>query len=87
MSEYLDIDRLYLVSGDSGRALLLLPLIQVGPSPSSAKNACYFFSRVDKDGARFISYHFMDQPELKDVSDETSAAIRFLTEVSPRNDH
>lgn len=87
MSSWLDVERLYLVSHDSGRALLLLPLMRVGPSPSSAKNACYFFNRVDKDGARFISYHFMDQPELKDQSDETSAAIRFLTEVSPRNDH
>lgn len=86
MASWLDVERLYLVSRDSGRALLLLPLMQIGPSPSSARNACYFFNRVDKDGARFISYHFMDQPELKDQSDETSAAIRFLSEVGPRND-
>jgi hypothetical protein len=81
MSSWLDVERLYLASRDSGRALLLMPLMQVGPSPSSAKNACYFFNRVDKDGARFISYHFVDQPELKDQSEDTSAAIRLLTQV------
>lgn len=81
MSSWLDVERLYLASRDSGRALLLMPLMQVGPSPSSAKNACYFFNRVEKDGARFISYHFVDQPELKDRSEDTSAAIRLLTEV------
>ena len=87
MSIWLDVERLYLVSGDSARALLLLPLMQVGPSPTSAKNACYFFNRVVKGGARFISYHFIDQPEIKDQSEEISAAIRFLTEVSPRDDY
>ncbi len=83
MSSWLDVERLYLLSRDSGRALLLLPLIQVGPSPTSAKNACYFFNRVEKDGARFISYHFVDQPELKDQSVDTSAAIKSLSEVAP----
>jgi hypothetical protein len=83
MSSWLDVERLYLASRDSGRALLLLPLVQVGHSPTSAKNACYFFNRVEKDGARFISYHFVDQPELKDQSVDTSAAIQSLCEVGP----
>jgi Reverse transcriptase (RNA-dependent DNA polymerase) len=55
MGTYLDVERLYLYNGESGQALKLLPLIQVGPSPQSAKNACYFFNRIEKDGgARFI---------------------------------
>jgi hypothetical protein len=87
MSCWLDVERLYVASRDSRRALLLLPLIQVGPSPASAKNACYFFNRVEKDGARFISYHFVDQPELKDRSVDTSAAIQLLSEVRAGNDH
>jgi hypothetical protein len=87
MSAWLDVERLYLASQDSSRALLLLPLMQVGPSPASAKNACYFYSRIEKDGARFVSYHFVDQPELKDQSDNTSAAIRLLSEVSTGNDY
>jgi type I restriction modification DNA specificity protein len=87
MSSWLDVERLYLASRDSGRALLLLPLIQVGPSPASAKNACYFFSRVDKDGARFVSYHFVDQPELKDSSADTASAIELLSGVGAGDDH
>jgi hypothetical protein len=80
MSSWLDVDRLYLVATASSGTLLLLPLLQVGPSPSSAKNACYFFNRIDKDGARFVSYHFIDQPELKDQSAETSEAIHLLAD-------
>ncbi len=87
MSSFLYVERLYLASRDSGRALLLLPLIQVGPSPTSAKNACYFFNRVEKDGARFISYHFEDQPERTDKSDDMATAILLFSEDSAGNDH
>ncbi len=77
----LDIERLYLSKKESGKVLELLPLIQVGPSPQSAKNACYFFSRLERDGARFISYHFTDNPELTGQFDDTTEAIKILTEV------
>jgi len=80
MSTWLDVERLYIVSKNSGRALCLLPLVNVGPSPASAKNACYFFNRVDEDGVRFVSYHYADQPERKGQFAETSEAIRLLTE-------
>ena len=40
-------------------------LLQVGPSPISAKNACYFFNRVESSGeVRFVSYQFSDRPEF-----------------------
>jgi hypothetical protein len=81
MSTWLDVERLYLSKKDSGRALKLLPLIQVGPSPQSAKNACYFFSRLEREGARFVSYHFTDQPELKGQFNEATETITFLTQV------
>jgi len=55
--------------------------VQVGSSPVSAKNACYFFNRLEKNGARFISYHFADQPEMVDPPYDTAATIRMLTEV------
>lgn len=80
MSIFLQADRLYLASRDSGHALLLIPLVRVDHSPASAKNACYFFNRIGKDEARFVSYHFEDQPEWIDQSDDTSDAIRFLSE-------
>jgi hypothetical protein len=81
MSIWLDVERLYLSKKESRGALKLIPLIQVGPSPESTKNACYLFSRLEKDGARFISYHYTDRPELKGKFDDATEAIKFLTEV------
>lgn len=81
MATWLDVERLYLSKKDSGKALKLLPLIQVGPSPQSAKNACYFFSRLERDGVRFVSYHFTDKPELTGQFTDATEAINFLTKV------
>lgn len=80
MATWLDVERLYLSKKDSGRALKLLPLVRVGPSPQSAKNACYFFSRLERDGARFVSYHFTDKPELMGQFNDATDAIKFLTQ-------
>jgi hypothetical protein len=81
MAMFLDVESLYLGRKGSARALRLLPLVQVGSSPSSAKNACYFFNRLDRDGARFISYHHADTPEQSGSFPEAIEAIRTLTEV------
>jgi len=80
MSTWLDVDSLYIINGDQGSALKLLPLVQVGPSPGTAKNACYFFNRTERDGARFVSYHFAGQPELLGLFEEATDAIKFLSE-------
>jgi hypothetical protein len=81
MSVCLDVERLYLTRTDERRALQLLPLVHLGSSPASAKNACYFFNRVEKDGVRFVSYHFAECPELKAAFVDTSDAIKFLGEI------
>ncbi len=81
MATWLDVERLYLSKKDSGRALKLLPLVEVGPSPQSAKNACYFFNRLERDGARFISYHFTDKPELISQLPDAADTIKFLTQI------
>ena len=65
MDTWLDTKHLYISGTESRKALKLLPLIRVGPSPPSANNACYFFNRLEPNGdARFISYHFLDRPPL-----------------------
>jgi len=79
MNVCMDVDRLYLSRKDSGRALKLLPLIQVGPSPQSVKNTCYFFNKVVPEGVRFVCYHHGDQSELKGQFNDAAEAIRFLT--------
>ena len=82
METWLDVEHLYLCNKDSGQTLKLLPLVQVGPSPQSANNACYFFNRLERDGsARFISYHFMDTPELIGEFTQATEAIKLLTEL------
>jgi hypothetical protein len=80
MSSWLDVDSLYIVNSQQGGALKLLPLIQVSASPGTAKNACYFFNRTEREGARFVSYHFAGQPELSGQFQEATDAIRFLSE-------
>jgi hypothetical protein len=80
MATWLDVERLYLSKKNSGRALKLLPLVQVGPSPQSVKNACYFFNRLEREGARFVSYHFTDKPELTGDFPDAAETIRFLTQ-------
>ncbi len=79
MSLCLDVESLYLSNKESGRALKLLPLVRLGQSPQSAKNACYFFNRLERDGARFVSYHFTEKPELTGQFDEATAVIKSLT--------
>jgi hypothetical protein len=79
MATWLDVERLYLSRKNSARALKLLPLVEVGPAPKSAKNACYFFNRLERNGARFVSYHFADKPELTGQFDDATEAIKSLT--------
>jgi len=80
MSTWLDVDSLYIINGDQGNALKLLPLVQVSASPGTAKNACYFFNRTERDGARFVSYHFAGQPELSGLFEEATDAIKFISQ-------
>ena len=79
MATWLDVERLYLSRRDAGGALKLLPLVRLGPTPESTKNAFYFFNRLDKDGARFVSYHYADRPELQGKFDDAVEEIKFLT--------
>ena len=79
MNVCMDVERLYLSRKDSGRALKLLPLIQVGPSQQSVKNTCYFFNKVVPEGVRFVCYHHGDQSERKEAFNDAAEAIKFLT--------
>lgn len=79
---WLDVEHLYLSNRASGQSLKLLPFIRIGPLPQSENYACYFYSRLERDGkCRFVSYHYGEAPELSDSFDETAEAIRVLTAV------
>jgi hypothetical protein len=77
----LDVERLYVHSRGNVTAIVLLPLVHIGPSPASARNACYFFNRLEKEGVRFVSYHYADLPELTEAFEEAKATIQLLSKV------
>lgn len=78
----LDEDVLYLHSGNNSQSLPLLPLIRMGASPSSVKNACYFYNRLSgQHEAKFVSYHYVDMPEIVGDYDETIDIIKSLSEL------
>lgn len=77
----LDVERLYIWTEGNMTALKLLPLVHIGASPPSARNACYFFNRLERAGVRFVSYHYVDLPELTEAFEEAKATIQFLANV------
>jgi hypothetical protein len=81
MATLLDSERIHIVSEGASFGLTLLPLVHIGSSPLSAKNAFYFFNRLDRDGARFISYHYVEKPELTGQFADALQTIRYLTGV------
>ena len=81
MTMWLDVDSLYVINGDQRTALSLLPLVQIRASPGTAKNACYFFNRTERDGARFVSYHFTDQPEISIKFQKATNSLKTLIEI------
>jgi hypothetical protein len=65
--EPLDSQQLTLVSRDAdvSPVLKLVPLVRVGPSNSTSRNACYFFESRHDDVISYVSYHFEDQPHIE----------------------
>ena len=80
MSMWLDVEQLYVSRKEGGSALRLLLLVRVGPSPQSAKNACYFFNKVERDGIKFVSYHYIEKPELKGQFEDAVDAMKLLSD-------
>ena len=63
LANCLDSDYLYLVGKEGNNVLKLLRLVQIGPTPASVNNACYFFNRFEKSSLRYVSYHYLDKSE------------------------
>ncbi len=78
----LEDGRLHLLGSGETEAMLLLPFVQLMASPRTSANACYFYNRRDADKARFVSYHFDKEAELKDVFPDVNAALERITRVT-----
>lgn len=62
--QLLESEGLYLFDANSQKGVLLRPLIRVMPSPQKKANACFIYSRSEKDGAHFVSYHFEEESSM-----------------------
>jgi hypothetical protein len=80
VTEALDARRLYLLNDGSRQALELVPFIRMLVG-KTGEDACYFYSRVEATGVRWVSYHFHADPELVLADDEL---VEFLAKLNPK---
>lgn len=78
----LETDCLYLFDSMSRTGLKLQPFVEVIPSPERQAVACFIFNRVDKDGARWVSYHFDQESEITHPSSGVLSALSRLNRIS-----
>lgn len=74
----MDSEHLYLLSTGGSDPLQLLPFVKVMPSPQTAVNACYFYNRLEREGERFVSYHFEMDAEVLEPGSDVRVALSSL---------
>lgn len=78
----MDKNDLYLFDTTTRDPLVLLHFFRILPSPKTKENACYFYSRVQKEGVRWVSYHFEQEAELVRPDE---ALLKVITEIEQNN--
>lgn len=78
----LETDCLYLFDSGSRTGLKLQPFVEVIPSPERQAVACFIFNRVDRDSARWVSYHFDQESEITHPSSGVLSALSKLNQFS-----
>lgn len=78
----METGQLYLLSEGAPKGLKLLPLVRVMASPSQVANACYFYNRSERDGQRFLSYHFEQESEVCQYFEDTAMILQQLATPS-----
>ena len=48
-------------------------------SPKTEQNACYFFEKQQKDGLRFVSYHFEKEAEITEQFADAVGALNIIS--------
>jgi hypothetical protein len=74
--------RLYLAEIEGSDGLELLPFVRMRPGPPAA-TACYFYSRIGAEGARFVSYHQAQESELTELDADLSRLVDELAGPVP----
>jgi hypothetical protein len=73
---------LYLLERDARDGLELLPFVRMRVGTPAA-TACYFYNRLAKDGARFVSYH---QAQDSEVVEDDLALMELLNDLMGATD-
>ena len=69
----MDSQKLYMLHEDQLEPVELLPFIKV-----EKNNACYFFSKIEKNIPHYVSYHFDQEPSLDIPLDELESTFKKL---------
>ena len=72
---------LCLLDSSYGRGLQLLSLVRLKSSPTGEESACYFYSRHEKEGERFVSYQYEDAKALVETN---AAGLEILAKLQTR---
>jgi hypothetical protein len=84
LDEQLDSLSLYVYTPNRRQALKLQPLIHIVSKAAGDQNAAYFFSRVKREGALFISHHYEREP---DITERFPELFEFLYTDPRKLDH
>ena len=74
----MDKQELYLIHDNQLKPIKLLPFIRLMESPKTQQNACYFYNRLNKEGVRWVSYHFESEAEIVCPDDEIRSTLLLL---------
>lgn len=74
----LDDGSLYFQDSSQRSPIKLIPFIVMLPSPPSESNACYFYSRLEQDTAKWVTYHFDQKPEEHLFPEDLGEFLEFL---------
>ena len=74
----MDKQELYLIHDNQLKPIKLLPFIRLMKSPKTKQNACYFYNRLNKEGVRWVSYHFESEADVIRPDDEIMSTLLLL---------
>jgi hypothetical protein len=74
----MDKQELYLIHDNQLKPIELLPFIRLMEGPKTEQNACYFYNRLNKEGVRWVSYHFESEAEIVCPDDELRSTLSLL---------
>ena len=80
--EALEKSKLYIIHSENRHPIEVLPFIKY----NNVDKALYFYSSVEADGIRYISYHYETQPEINQQLNDDFEKILNLLESNVKND-